>query len=66
MHLLVHASLSQMVKKPTRGENILDVFITNTPHLWEKVRVFESAIRSDHNMVIAYPRTSAKAKRSSI
>lgn len=64
--LLVHASLSQMVKKPTRGENILDVFITNTPHLWEKVRVFESAIRSDHNMVIAYPRTSAKAKRSSI
>lgn len=23
--LLVHASLSQMVKKPTRGENILDV-----------------------------------------
>lgn len=24
--LLVHASLSQMVKKPTRGENILDVF----------------------------------------
>ena len=31
--LLVHASLSQMVKKPIRGENILDVFITNTPYL---------------------------------
>lgn len=29
--LLVHASLSQMVKKPTRGVNILDVFMTNTP-----------------------------------
>ena len=64
--LLVHASLSQMVKKATRGENILDVFITNTPYLWEKVKVFESAIRSDHSMVIACPRSSAKAKRSSI
>ena len=64
--LLVHASVSQMVKKPTRGENILDVFITNTPYLWEKVKVFESAIRSDHNMVIACPRSSAKAKRSRI
>ena len=53
--LLLHASLSQMVKKPTRGENILDVFITNTPYLWEKVKVFESAIRSDHNMIIACP-----------
>ena len=64
--LLVHASLSQMVKKPTRGENVLDVFMTNTPYLWEKVKVFESTIRSDHNMVIACPRTSAKAKRSTI
>ena len=31
--LLVHASLSQMVKKPIRGKNISDVFITNTPYL---------------------------------
>lgn len=53
--LLLHASLSQMVKKPTRGENILDVSITNIPYLWEKVKVFESAIRSDHNMIIACP-----------
>ena len=59
-------SLSQMVKKPTKGENILDPFITNTPYLWEKVNIFESAIRSDHKMVIACPRTSAKAKRSTI
>ena len=64
--LLVHVSLSQIVKKPTRGENILSVFITNTPYLWEEVKIFNSAIRSDHNMVIACPRTSAKAKPSSI
>ena len=64
--LLVHTLLSQIVKKPTRGENILDVFITNTPYLWEKVKVFESAIRSDHNMIIACPQTSAKVKRSAI
>ena len=41
----VHASLSHMVKKPTRGENILNVFMTNTPYLWEKVKAFESAVR---------------------
>ena len=44
----------------------MDVFLTSTPYLWEKVKVFESAIRPDHNMVIACPRTSAKAKRSTI
>ena len=55
-----------MVKKPTRGENSLYVFITNTSYLWEKVKIFNSAVRSDHNMVIACLRTSAKAKRSSI
>ena len=64
--LLVLVSMSQMVKKPTREKNILDVFLTNTPYQWEKVKVFESAIRPDHNMVIACPRTSAKAKRSTI
>ncbi|CAH3038499.1 unnamed protein product [Pocillopora meandrina] len=26
--------------------------MTNTPYLWDKVRVFKSAIRSNHNMVI--------------
>ena len=40
--------------------------MTNTSYLWEKIKVFESAIRSDHNMVIACPRTSAEAKRSTI
>lgn len=40
--------------------------MTNTPYMWGKVKVFESVIRSDHNMVIACPRTSAKAKRSTI
>lgn len=63
--LLVHAALFQMVKQPTRGNKILDIFITNTPYLW-KVRVFKSAVRSDHNMVIVAPRASAKPMRRTI
>ena len=34
--LLVHASLSEMVKKPIRGKNIVDVFIENF-YLWFNV-----------------------------
>ena len=31
--LLTQASLAQLVKEPTRKNKILDVFITNKPHL---------------------------------
>jgi hypothetical protein len=30
-NLLFELSFAQLVKSPTRGENILDVFITNAP-----------------------------------
>ena len=52
-----------MVKTPTRGDNILDVFITNIPHFWKKIKVAKSLLRSDHKMIIAYPRETVKAKR---
>ena len=61
--LLIHASLSQMVKQPTRNNNILYVFITNTPYLWDKIKITKSLIRTDHQMVLAIPRTPAKARR---
>ena len=62
--LLNHLSLFQMVKTPTRGDNILDVFITNIPHFWKKIKVAKSLVRSDHKMIIAYLRETVKAKRT--
>ena len=35
--LLKQQSLFQMLKTPTRGDNILDVFITNIPHYCRKI-----------------------------
>ena len=53
-----------MIKTPTRGDNILDVFITNVPNYWKKVKVPKSLVRSDHKLIIAYPRETVKAKRT--
>ena len=47
-NLLNQLSFAQLVKSPTRGENILDVFITNVPHYWKKVKITNSLVRSDH------------------
>ena len=62
-NLLNQLSLIQLVKVPTRGQNILDVFITNAPHDWKKVKVVKSLVKSDHDMVITYPRDVIKAER---
>ena len=40
------------VKSPTRGQRILDIFLTNVPHFWKKTNVEKSLVRSDHNMVL--------------
>ena len=48
--------LAQLVKSPTRGQRIFDVFLTNVPHFWKKTNVEESLVRFDHNMVLVYPK----------
>ena len=63
-NLLNQLSFAQLVKSPTRGKNILDVFITNVPHYWKKVKVTNSLVRSDHKAIIAYTRDSIKACRT--
>ena len=63
-NLLNQLSFAQLVKSPTRGENILDVFITNVPHYWKKVKVINSLLRSDHKAIIAYTKDSIKAYRT--
>ena len=61
-----HMSFVQLVKSATRGQRILDVFLTNVPHFWKKIKVEKSLVRSDHNMVLVYPREVVKADRREI
>ena len=64
--LLSQQSLIQMVKTPTRCNNILDVFITNVPHYWKKVQVRKGLLRSDHNIIITSQKYAIKAERTNL
>ena len=57
-------SFTLLVKVPKRGQRTLDVFITNVPNYWKKIKVVKSLVRSDHDMVITYPDDTVKAKRT--
>ena len=50
---LERTGLTQIVQQPTRGPNILDRIFTSGP-LYDKVRVVQSACKSDHKAVVAY------------
>ena len=58
--------LEQLVKSATRRQNILDVFITNVPHLWSKVSTHKCLVRSDHEAVVIHPRTATRAIRRTV
>ena len=64
--LISQHNLEQLVKKPTRNHNILDVFLTNCPHLWEKSKVFKGLVRSDHLVVMVFPRHAIKPERKDV
>ena len=49
-------NMEQMVRKPTRGQKVLDIFLTNCPHLWNPPKVF-------HGVVIVIPRVAVKPER---
>jgi hypothetical protein len=67
MHdLLSQQSLIQMVKTPTRCNNILDVFITKVPHYWKKVQVRKGLLRSDHKIIITSQKDAIKAERTNL
>ncbi len=61
--LLNYHSLVQIVNLPTRGQNILDVFVTNVPNFWSKAKTIKSLVRSDHLAVLLKPVVKAKATR---
>ena len=54
--LISQHNFPQLVKSFTRGQKILDVFLTNCPHLWKQPSVFKSLVRSDHLSVLVMPR----------
>ena len=45
--------LLQIVRKPTRGMNLLDRVFVSHP-IFRSVRVVTSAVRSDHKAIVAY------------
>ena len=62
--ILNQLSFTQLITVPTRGQRTLDAFITNVPNYWKKTKVVKSLVRSDHDMVITYPRHTVKAKKN--
>jgi hypothetical protein len=64
--LLNQICLKQTIKSPTRGQRILDVFITNAPHLWTKISIRNCLVRSDHSSVLILPRVPCKAVRRTV
>jgi len=46
--------LTQIVRQPTRGANILDRVFVSSPDLHSAVRVVTSVVRSDHKAVVAF------------
>ena len=59
-------NLEQLVKRPTRGQNTLDVFLTNCPHIWKSPTTFISLVRPDHLAIILLPQALAKAEREHV
>ena len=53
-----------MVRSSTRSNNTFDVFVTNAPHYWKEVKVKKSLVRTDHVMIIGYPKNIINAKRT--
>ena len=46
--------LTQIVRQPTRGTNILDRIYVSSPDLYLTVRMVTSVVRSDHKAVVAF------------
>jgi len=68
--LLLDRSLIQLVKQPTRGENILDLLLTNSPDMISQVDVASGIPGSDHDAIQFLARfvkyTPSQAKSSCI
>lgn len=59
-------NFQQLVKSFTRGQKILDVFLTNCPHLRNQTSAFKSLVRSDHLSILFIPRIVVKSVRKTV
>ena len=50
--ILANHNLKQVVQDPTRGNNILDLIVTNLSHLYSTPVIFAPLGRSDHNTIM--------------
>ena len=39
--IMCQHNMEQVVRKPTRGQKVLEIFLTNCPHLWNPPKVFD-------------------------
>jgi len=46
--------LAQLVRQPTRGDNVLDRVCASNALLYSIVRVVKSSVKSDHKAVVLY------------
>jgi len=51
--VLVSYGLHQLVEKPTRGGNLLNIVAVSNPATISHIRVIDSAAMSDHNLIVA-------------
>ena len=61
VNLLNHFNLSQLIYKPTRNENSLDLIITDSPGFFTDVDILDPISGLDHNIIygslsIQYPK----------
>ena len=61
--LISQHNLKQLVTKSTRDDKILDVFLTNSSHLWKTPVVFKSLVRSDHLSVMVSANQPARPEK---
>ena len=57
--------VSSLLSPPTRGDAILEIVLTNKPHLIETVTCFTSLVESDHKAVLVAPNKTCKPERVS-
>ena len=51
--IIERTGLTQLVRQPTRGANLLDRVFVSDPQLYDTVRLVSSVVKSDHKAVIA-------------
>ena len=63
--MLNDAFLTQVNTEPTRNDNILDLILTNFPHLLPELSVIENFVDSDHRSVLFKIKTGNNYKSAS-